>query len=47
MKLEELYSIEVIRLQGIIALPNRCYNDIMYKEIQRKFGQDAFNKAME
>ncbi len=45
-RLEELYSIEIIRLQGIITRSNRCYNDVMYKEIQRKYGNDAFNKAM-
>ncbi len=46
-KLEKQYGIEIIKLEGIIALPNRCYNDIMYKEIQRRFGKDAFNKVLE
>lgn len=45
--LEKMYGIEVIRLEGIIEKPNRCYNDVMYIEIQRKFGLDAFNKASE
>lgn len=45
--LEKMYGIEVIRLEGIIEKPNRCYNDIMYLEIQKKFGQDAFNRASE
>ncbi len=39
------YGIEVIKIEGIIGLPNRCYNDIMYLELQKRFGQDVFNKA--
>jgi hypothetical protein len=46
-KLESLYSIEIINTQGVLGIANSCYNDIMYKEIQRRFGKDAFNKAIE
>jgi hypothetical protein len=45
--LESLYGIEIINVSGVLGKPNKCYNDIMYREIQRKFGKDAFNKAME
>jgi len=45
--LEKLYGIEIIKVDGVLGIPNKCYNDLMYKEIQEKFGQDAFNKAME
>lgn len=45
--LERLYGIEIIKVKGSRGKVNGCYNDIMYKEIQRKFGTDAFNKAME
>lgn len=45
--LNEMYGIEVIRMDGILEMPNRCYNDLMYIEIQKRFGKDAFNKAME
>jgi hypothetical protein len=44
--LKEKYDIEVIVLGGVLGLPNECYNQIMYKEIQKKYGQDVFNKAM-
>lgn len=37
-------GVEVIKTQGVVGLPNNCYNDIMYKEIQRRFGQDVFNR---
>jgi len=37
-------GIEVIKTQGVVGLPNNCYNDIMYKEIQKRFGQDVFNR---
>ena len=46
-KLEEMYDIEVIRTEGVLGLPNTCYNQVMRKEIQRKYGQDAFNRALE
>ncbi|WP_025744135.1 hypothetical protein [Aquimarina pacifica] len=46
-KLKELYEIEIITVEGVLGIPNKCYNDIMYAEIQKKFGKDAFNKAME
>lgn len=45
--LHEMYGIEIIAMEGILEKPNRCYNDVMYVEIQKQFGQDAFNKAME
>ena len=45
--LEKLYGIEIIKVDGALGIPNKCYNDLMYKVIQEKFGQDAFNKAME
>ena len=45
--LERLYDIEIINVEGVLGIPNKCYNDIMYKAIQSKFGKDAFNKAME
>ena len=45
--LEKLYRIEIIKVDGVLGIPNKCYNDIMYKKIQEKFGDDAFNKAME
>lgn len=45
--LERLYGIELINVKGARGKVNGCYNDIMYKEIQRKFGKDAFNMAME
>lgn len=45
--LEKLYGIEIINIKGARGKVNGWYNDIMYKEIQRKFVNDAFNKAME
>jgi hypothetical protein len=45
--LEKLYGIEIIKVEGVLGIPNKCYNDLMYKAIQEKFGKDAFNKAME
>lgn len=45
--LQKLYGIEIIKVNGVLGIPNKCYNDLMYKKIQEKFGQDAFNKAME
>jgi hypothetical protein len=45
--LEKLYGIEIIKVSGVLGTPNKCYNDVMYKEIQERFGKDAFNKAME
>jgi len=45
--LEKLYGIEIIKVGGVLGIPNKCYNDLMYREIQEKFGKDAFNKAME
>ena len=42
-----MYGIEIITVQGILGKVNHCYNTKMYKEIQRKFGEDAFNRAME
>lgn len=45
--LEMLYDIEIINVGGVLGLPNDCYNDVMYKEIQSKYGNDAFNRAME
>lgn len=45
--LEKLYGIEIIKVSGVLGIPNKCYNDVMYKEIQERFGKDAFNKAME
>ena len=45
--LEKLYGIEFIKVDGVLGIPNKCYNDLMYKKIQEKFGKDAFNKAME
>jgi hypothetical protein len=44
--LKENYDIEVIILDGVLGIPNECYNQVMYKEIQRKYGQDIFNKEM-
>jgi len=46
-KLKELYEIEIITVEGVLGIPNKCYNDLMYAEIQKRFGKDAFNKAME
>jgi len=46
-KLEEMFNIEVIRMEGIFGVPTSCYNQVMYEEIQRKYGQDAFNRALE
>jgi hypothetical protein len=45
--LEKLYGIEIIKVGAVLGIPNKCYNDLMYREIQEKFGKDAFNKAME
>jgi hypothetical protein len=45
--LEKLYGIEIIKVGGVLGIPNKCYNDLMYTEIQEKFGKDAFNRAME
>jgi hypothetical protein len=45
--LEKLYGIEIIKVGGVLGIPNKCYNDLMYREIQEKFGKDAFSKAME
>lgn len=45
--LEKLYGIEIIKVDGVLGIPNKCYNDLMYIKIQEKFGKDAFNKAME
>lgn len=44
--LEENYDIDVIRLEGVLGLPNSCYNDVMYEEIKKRYGNDIFNKAM-
>ena len=40
----EKYGIEVIKLNGVVGIPNDCYNRIMYKEIQKRFGNDIFNR---
>lgn len=45
--LEKLYGIEIIEVGGVLGIPNKCYNDLMYIKIREKFGKDAFNKAME
>lgn len=45
--LKKLYGIEIIKVKGVLGIPNDCYNDVMYKQIQQKFGNDAFKKAME
>ncbi len=45
--LESMYNVEVIRLEGTIGIPITCYNQIMEKEIKKRFGEDAFTKAME
>jgi hypothetical protein len=45
--LKKNYGIEIIKVNGVLGIPNNCYNAIMYQEIQKKFGNDAFNKAME
>jgi hypothetical protein len=45
--LEKLYGIEIIKVEGVLGTPNKCYNDLMYRAIQEKFGKDAFSKAME
>ena len=42
--IEENYDIEIIKINGLLSTPNRCYNNIMYKEIQKRYGQDAFSK---
>ena len=47
VKKTKLYGIEIIKVKGVLGIPNDCYNDVMYKQIQQKFGNDAFNKAME
>jgi hypothetical protein len=44
--LKENYDIEIIILDGVLGVPNECYNQVMYKEIQKKYGQDVFNKEM-
>lgn len=41
------YNIEIIEVEGVVGIPNECYNQIMYEEIQRRYGKDAFNKAYE
>ncbi len=46
-RLSELYDIKIITVEGLLGTPNHCYNKVMYKEIQKRFGKDAFNKAME
>lgn len=46
-KLQELYRVEIIETDGLLGIPNHCYNDVMYKEIQKRYGQDAFTKALE
>ena len=46
-KEEGTNGIEIIKVDGVLGIPNKCYNDLMYKKIQEKFGKDAFNKAME
>ena len=46
-KLNQLYGIEIINVEGVLGIPNKCYNDKMYEVIQSKFGKNAFNKAME
>jgi hypothetical protein len=38
------YGVEVIKLNGLVGMPNECYNQIMYKEIQKRFGADIFNR---
>ncbi len=45
--LEKRYGVEIVKVKGVLGIPNNCYNDLMYKEIQKKFGKDAFNKVME
>jgi hypothetical protein len=44
--LKENYDIEVIVLDGVLGVPKQCYNQVMYKEIQRKYGEDIFNREM-
>jgi hypothetical protein len=44
--LKENYDIEVIVLDGALGVPNECYNQVMYKAIQEKYGQNIFNKEM-
>jgi hypothetical protein len=46
INLQKLYGIEIIKVDGVLGIPNKCYNDLMYKKIQEKFGKDAFNKAL-
>lgn len=43
-KLKDKYEIEIIELEGVLGIPNECYNQVMYKEIQRKYGADVFTK---
>ena len=38
------YGVEVIKLNGLVGVPNECYNQIMYEEIQKRFGEDIFNR---
>ncbi|MCK4664134.1 MAG: hypothetical protein KAT68_14800 [Bacteroidales bacterium] len=45
--LKKDYDIEIIEVDGVIGMPNECYNQVMYKEIQKRYGQDVFTKAFE
>lgn len=45
-KLNELYGVEIIYVEGVIGIPNDCYNNIMSEEIRKKHGQDALENAM-
>ena len=34
-KLKELYDVEIVEVSGVLGIPNKCYNDVMYAEIQK------------
>lgn len=45
-KLKQFKEIEVIEVEGVLGSYD-CYNNITYKRLQEKFGNDFFNKLIE
>ena len=45
--LSEEYNIDIIEVDGVLGIPNSCYNDVMHKALQEKYGPLYLNKIME
>lgn len=45
--LKEEYDVEIIEIDGMIGIPNSCYNDVMHEALQEKHGQLYLNEIME